>query len=199
MSRPYRILVRRVVEKEVVAEDTSTLRLDLDEAVSEEQLARALEREGWTEREPGVWEKERADGETMSCDLAEREVTTTITVGTTLREERERELRGDTWNWRDMREMTAEEMAALRAAEEAKLSGDVSDYRVRQTERKLRAGAAEQLEAGSEDRRREVNRVVIEALAESLKERAATLGQVVSSDNGQWQGDEFELTITIRE
>jgi len=199
MSRPYRILVRRVVEKEVVAEDSSTLKLDLDDNVSEEQLARALAREGWTEREPGVWEKERADGETMSCDLGEREVTTTITVGTTLSEERERELRGDTWNWREMREMTAEEMAALRAAEEAKLSGDISDYRVRQTERKLRAGAAEQLESGSEERRREVNRVVIEALAESLKDRAATLGQVVASDEGKWQGDEFELTITIRE
>ncbi len=199
MSRPYRILVRRTVEKEVVAEDKSTLKLDLDETVTEEQLARALEREGWTQTEPGVWEKERADGETMSCDLAEREVTTTITVGTTLREERERELRGDTWNWREMREMTPEEMAALRAGEEAKLSGDISDHRVRQTERKLRADAAGQLETGADERRREVNRVVIEALAESLKDRAATLGQVVSSDGGQWQGDEFELTITIRE
>ena len=56
-----------------------------------------------------------------------------------------------------------------------------------------------QLQAGADERRREVGRVVVEALAESLRARAASLGTVTSTSEGQWQGDDFELTLTISE
>ncbi len=199
MSRPYRIVVQRTVEQEVSAEDRSVLRLNLDEQVTEEQLAAALARQGWVEAEPGVWTKERAEGETMSCELAAREVVTVVSGVRTLAERRERELRGDTWNWKQMREMTAEELEALRAAEEEKLGEPLSESRVRGAERELAAQVSAQLQAGADERRREVGRVVVEALAESLRARAASLGTVTSTSEGQWQGDDFELTLTISE
>lgn len=202
MSRPYRIVVRKVIEHEVSAGDTSTLRLDLDAAAPgadvERILAEVLERNGWREVSPGVYEKERGDGEAMSCDLAERRVTTTIQLDRKVSEEVRRELRGDTWNFAEGREMTAAELAEVRRRATEQLEGRLS------AEQKQRAGDALQREAtqrlteGEADRRREINRVILEVMAESLKEKAASLGNVEQMDE-EWRGADYELTIQVRE
>lgn len=202
MSRPYRIVIQKVIEHEVSAADRSTLRLALDDLVPGPRLAEllreALERNGWTEVEPGVFEKERGDGETMSCDVSEREVTTVIELERTVSETLRRELRGDTWNWVAGREMTAAELEEVqrRAADALVASG--TDERQNEAAEELRREATARLEAGDAERRREVNRLVLEVTAAALKEKARELGSVEQVDEA-WHGDEYELTIAVRE
>jgi hypothetical protein len=202
MSRPYRIVVTKVVEQEVKAADHSVLTLKLDEPVGPERtgelLAAALERGGWRAGEPGQFVKEGSGGETMVCDVEARTVTTRIEIGRTLSEQRRREIKGDTWNWQAMREKTPEEMAEIRRREEDKLGDAVSEQRVRQAERDLARTAAERLAGGEEARRREVNRLAIEVTAAALQEKARELGNVRSVDEA-WHGEEYELTIAISE
>jgi len=202
MSKPYRIVVTKVVEQEVRSEDRSTLKLDLDELLgadrTTELLARVLERRGWTELEPGRFERPGAVDESTVCDVASREVTTTVVAERTLSERRQREIRGDTWDWKAMREKTPEEMAEVRRREEEKLDAAISEQRVRQTEDELRQAAAQRLADGADERRREVNRLVLEVTGEALKEHAQKLGSVGATQEA-WHGEDYELTISISE
>ncbi|MCC7490787.1 MAG: hypothetical protein IT204_00480 [Fimbriimonadaceae bacterium] len=202
MSRPYRIVVKQVLEQEVTAADRTTSRLKLDPVLPEERLdevlVAVLRRRGWQEVEPGVYEQPSDDATQTVCDVAAREVTTTLELRQTVRDEAQRELRGDTWNWRQMRELTEQEMAELRAAEEARLAAELATDRVSAAERGLRQAASERLAAGATQRRAELNRIVLEVVGEALKEKAAELGQVDRIDE-RWDGEAYELTIAVSE
>jgi len=202
MSRPYRIVVKKVIEEELAAADRATLRLSLDPVLPAERLdallAAALERHGWEQTAPGVWRKAAGDEVELACDVAAREVTATVHLRETLREERRRELKGDTWNWREQREMTDHELEALRRDAEERLSTGIADHKRRQAERDLRQRAADLLAASADERRRAVNRLVLEVLSDALKEKAQELGQVERIDEA-WHGEDFELTIAIAE
>lgn len=202
MSRPYRIVVQKVIEEELRAADQSVLHLRLDPVLPEEQLdrvlAQVLTRRGWTETEPGVYTQQREDGQTLTCDLTQRTVTTTVELERTLRETRRRKLEGDTWNWREQREMTDEEFAQLQRDAETALGDSVTDSRRRRAEQELQGAAAAALAQTEDERRREVNALVIEVLADALKEKAAELGTVERIDES-WQGADYELTISIAE
>ncbi len=202
MSRPYRIVVKKVVEQEITADDRSTARLKLDPILPEERLsevlADALRRHGWRETADGVFEKERGEGESMTCDVESREVTTTIRIETTIRQELHKEIRGDTWNWRQMREMTADELDEVRRREEEKLAEQLAREPAAAGKETLRAEAGERLRAGEAERRQEINRLVLEVMSEALKEKAGELGNVERIDE-RWDGDEYELTISVAE
>ncbi|NUQ00426.1 MAG: hypothetical protein HUU35_11295 [Armatimonadetes bacterium] len=202
MSRPYRIVVQKVVEQDIRADDRSTLRLKLDPVLPEERLTEVLEqslaRHGWRRTADGVYEKERGEGESMTCDIEAREVTTVIEIEETVRHEVRKELRGDTWNWRQMREMTDEELEEVRRIEEARLEAEVSAEEHQRAASALRETVRERLESGADERRREVNRIVLEVMSEALKERAGELGNVQHIDE-KWDGEDYELTISVAE
>ncbi|MBI2301476.1 MAG: hypothetical protein HYU66_21430 [Armatimonadetes bacterium] len=202
MSRPYRIVVQKVVESEVTAEDRSTLRLQVDPVLGEGETDALLEgvlaRRGWERAGDGVWRKERGEGETMTLDVAKREVTTTLELRRKVEQQVRRELRGDTWNWRQMREMTAQELAEVRRQEEERLTAEVSGRQVARAEEELQSEVGRRLAEGAPERRQEVNRIVVETVAEALRQKARELGNVDRVDEA-WDGDEYELTISIRE
>lgn len=202
MSRPYRILVQKVIEEELRAADRSVLYLRLDPVLPEADLERiltaVLARRGWVEVEPGVFEQPREDGQSVTLDLTERTVTTEVALARTLRETRRRKLEGDTWNWHEQREMTDEEFAQMQQSATDALGDSVTESRRRRAEEALRTQAAAALAETADERRREVNQLVLEVLAEALKEKAAELGHVERVDE-QWQGEDYELTISIAE
>lgn len=202
MSRPYRVVVQRVVEREVNAEDRTVLRLKLDPILPEERLdevlGEVLERNGWTRGDDGRYRQERGDGETLTCDVEQREVACEIAIEATVREVVRRELRGDTWNWRQMREMTDEELADLQRAEAEKLESCVSEAELEKRANQIRDEVTRRLQEGEAERREMVNKLVIEVTAEALKEKAAELGTVKSLDE-RWDGQDYELTIQISE
>lgn len=202
MSRPYRIVVQKLVESEVRAGDRSTLRLKIDQILSEEDtdrlLSGALERNGWTKAGDGVYKKRVGEDELMTLDVGQRELTTEIEAGTTVTQQRRRELRGDTWNWKQMREMTRDEMTALREKAESELGDEVTEEARQEAYDQLKADLARRLDEGEPERRKEVNRLVIETVSEALKEKARELGNVQRVDES-WHGDDYELTITVSE
>ncbi len=202
MSRPYRIVVQRVVEREVNAEDRTVLRLKLDPILPEERLdevlGEVLSRDGWEPTGDGCYRQERGDGETLTCDVKAREVSCEIAVETTIREVVRRELKGDTWNWRQMREMTDEELADLQRAEAERLESCISETELERRATEIRDEVARRLAAGDEARREMVNKLVIEVTGAALKEKATELGTVKSLDE-RWDGQDYELTIRISE
>lgn len=202
MSRPYRIVVQKALQSEVTVGDRSTLRITLDPILPEEQLeellARVLERDGWEPAGADRWRKQTGEGEVTTVDIAAREVITEVEARRQVTEQVRRELRGDTWNWRQMREMTAQELDERRRQAAEELGGEVSEERRRQVEQELAAEVRRQLESGAAERRRLANRIVIEVMSEALKERARELGTVRHIDE-RWDGEEYELTIAISE
>ena len=202
MSRPYRILVQKVVEQEVTAGDRSTLRLKLDPVLPPERLAEVLgevlQRNGWERTADGAYEKDRGDGENLTCDVATGEVTAVIELETQVRQTVHKEIRGDTWNWRQMREMTDQELDDVRQREEEKLTAEVTAHQRDEAESALREEVRRRLDEGADERRREVNRVVLEVMGEALKEKAAELGQVQRVDE-HWDGEAYELTIAVKD
>lgn len=202
MSRPYRILVQKVVEQKVTAADESVVQLQLDPILPEERLsellADALTRRGWQPRGDNQYETVGPAGEELVCDLPAREVRARLAAETQVQQQVTRELHGDTWNWRQMREMTAAELDEIRAREEAQLVAEVTQTQRDRAETGLRRQVRERLEAGEDERRRALNGVVIEVVAQALKERAAELGHVENVSE-HWDGDEYELTISLSE
>jgi hypothetical protein len=202
MSRPYRIVVQRVVEREVNAEDRTVLRLKLDPILPEERLdevlGAVLEKNGWERTADGTYQQSRGDGETLTCDVKAREVSCEIAVETTVREVVRKELRGDTWNWRQMREMTDEELAELEQAEAERLESCISETDLAKRAEEIREEVSQRLAEGDAERRETINKLVIEVTAEALKEKASELGTVKSLDE-RWDGQDYELTIQISE
>jgi len=207
MSRPYRIIVRKTVREEVGVDDRATLALNLERILPEDRmkevLGEILERHGWTRRN-GTYEKRGEGGETTVCDLDTLEVVTTVEARGTIEEKVERTVRGDTWNWRAGREKTQAELdaeiAATRARVEAEMeAGAIPAERKAQAERDLRREAMRRLEAGEEERRQELNRIVLEVYAEALKEKARELGEIEQIHEAWRNEEEYELVIRMAE
>ena len=207
MSRPYRILVRKVVHEEVRAGDRSTIRLNLDRLLPPEEMKALLEevlaRHGWEHTEDG-WKQERASGETMTLDPETLEVVTTLEREDVIEQDLEREARGDTWNWRRRREMTEDELRQdqerLRRQVEQQLEREVKlDELKAGRQRELQQEIAGQLEAGEPERREALNRIILEVYSEAIKQKARTLGDIEEMRE-EWHGDEeYELVISIAE
>jgi len=204
MSRPYRILVKKTVREEVRAGDRSTLRLNLDDILPQERmkevLGQVLERNGWREIAEGIYEKRRENGERMTCDLEEYEVVTTIELEDRLEEEVSQELRGDRWNWRLRRELTDAELEELRRQAEAELERQaITEEQREQARKNLRYEALRRLEESEPERRREINKLVLEVYSEALKEKARQLGNVQGVEEGWKNEEEYELVISLSE
>ncbi len=86
----------------------------------------------------------------------------------------------------------------MRRREEEKLAEQLAREPAAAGKETLRAEAGERLRAGEAERRQEINRLVLEVMSEALKEKAGELGNVERIDE-RWDGDEYELTISVAE
>jgi len=207
MSRPYRILVRKAIREEVRVGDRSTIKLNLDDILPPEEMKAILEevlaRHGWERTEEG-WKKDRGQGEVMTLDLDTLEVVTTVEREEVIERVVEREARGDTWNWRRMREMTEEELRQdqerLRRQVEKQLEQELNLEQLKsRRQQELQEEILRHLEETEPERREELNRIVLEVYAEALKQKARSLGEIEEMREEWRSNEEYELVISIAE
>lgn len=204
MSYPYRVVVSKAVEEVVNAKDRATARVSLTTVLPEdamkELLRAALVRRGWkpVEGEPGKLEREGKDGSKQVFDLESMTVTTDLSVKDTIRKEKSVEVVGDAIRREDIDAERDRLRARTSADLEKKLA--VSDEEREAKKRDLERQLAEQLTAGEEERRRDLNETLLEVYAEALKKKAASLGSVTSvREERRDGGREYELTIKVAE
>jgi uncharacterized protein YqfB (UPF0267 family) len=201
MSHPYRVVVSRTVERAVQARDYVTNRINLLRLLPLEImrgfLEKALREHGW-QRENGTYRKVGEQGEEMVFDLEEMTVTTRLETEEVISKEKTVTARGDALRRSDV----SQAKEALRRRVEEQLEKDlrITDQEVAAKEAALQADLAERLAATEEARLRELNRVIKDVYAESLKEKAKTLGTVTHvHEETRRDGQEYQLTIRIAE
>ncbi|MDX9721736.1 MAG: hypothetical protein RBU37_13380 [Myxococcota bacterium] len=188
MSQVYTIRLAESVSKRVSAQDEQRHRVELTPILSAEQtrelVIASLRADGWTEVEPGVFEKQQG-AERWRWNVDQSEVVASI--------ELERELSSEV-NAVGRGESKAE---ATRQAERdiALRKGRVA-VELEAARRNMQAQVSEQLEQGEEERKRQLNRVIQQVHADALKRKAQSLGTVLSIDERE-SGDEYELVIRI--
>lgn len=202
MSYPYRVVVTRSIETIVGASDRATHRLNLTPILPAERmreiLEEVLEKKGWHQRDDGAWEKAGPAGERMVCDPAAMEVTAAIEAAEQIKKERTVHATGDAWSRAEIDAAREKLREAVEEQLEKELKITGAEQRAR--ERDLQAELAERLAAGEADRRRELNEIVMEVYAESLKEKARSLGQITEiHESRDESGSAYELTIRIAE
>lgn len=196
MSYPYRVVVTKGVEEQVCASDRSEKTVEVPPIVgaerSREILREALKKRGW-EGEGTVLTRTQ-DGLEQTFDLETGRVTTVVEGEDTIEKELTLEGQGDSWT----RPSGAEEEALRRKVEEEvdrrlKISDEERQARREELEERLAA----RLRESDEERTRELNEVLLEVYAESLKEKARGLGTVTEVREERAENGEYELVIRV--
>ncbi len=197
MSQSYVIRVSASVQEKVSAKDKRTKSLVLTEIVpAEEQreiLRERLKEKGWEEVEGSDGQQlERKRGEVVeTLDLDTLTVEATAELERTLERSRTITVRGD-------RDFEAEEERRAKEKQALERSIAISDSEREEARSGMQREIAEALEATDAERDAELNEVVREVYAESLKRKAGRMGQVTEISESR-QGGEYELVIKITE
>lgn len=202
MSYPYRIRVSKAVSADVDAKDkvTQKIRLQpiLDEDAMRSLLKEALKKQGFEEDEDGKLVKERETGERQVVDLESLEIETSLGANEEITKEKTLEVVGDAYA-RDDRERMKEKHRK-EAEERLDKTLKITDEEVDAKKQDLIAKIGDQLASSQEDRTRELHEAIQEVTAEALKEKARSMGTVMSVEEGRSaDGSEYELTIKITE
>ncbi len=199
MSYPYRVVVTKGIEETVRAADRSERTLELPPIVARERarqiLEAALRRRGW-EGEGGKLVRPGGKGEESVLDLETGKVTTTVEEDEVLRKELSLEGVGDS-----LSRPTAADEEALRRKVEAELDTRLAISEEDRAAKRvaLESRLARRLAASDEERAKELEAVLLEVYAESLKEKARSLGTVTEVREETTAAGEYELVIRIEE
>lgn len=201
MSYPYRVVVTKGVEETLSASDRSERSIELppilDRESSLEILVQSLEDRGFEKDDSGKLRRENEDGTVQEVDLDSCKVVTTIEDETKIEKSMTLEGRGDAWQ-----PPTDAERAALREKVEKRIDAqlEIQEEDRAKGRSELETKLADVLEAGEEGRRIELEEVLLEVYAQSLKQKAKTLGNVteVREERSQETG-EYELVIRIED
>lgn len=200
MSYPYRVRVSKAVERTVSSRDEVKRKLKVDPILSDEEMQdiarEALLKRGFEEGDDGRLRRVGDDGIQEEVDLETMEVTISLEQSEEIVKEKTLEVLGDSHTREGM--AAAEEKTRSEAEARLEKTLAITDDEIKEKEEQLSREIAEKLEAGDEARRRELMEVVAEVQAESLKKKAASLGNVMSVEEST-NGGEFELTIKISE
>ena len=197
MSQSYVIRVSASVQERVSAKDKRTKTLVLTEIVpadEQREILRGKLREGgWEEVEGSDGQRfRRKRGEVLEeIDLEAMEVEASVELERTLERSRTITVRGDR-DLEDVEERRQKEKGALER------SIAVSAEEREQAQGGLDREIAEALEATEEERNRELNELVREVYAESLKRKAGRLGTIQGVQESR-AGEDYELVIRITE
>lgn len=201
MSYPYRVVVTKGVEETLTASDRSERSIELppilDRESSLEILVQSLEDRGFERVEEKRLRRKNEDGTVQEVDLDECKVVTSLEDETKIEKSMTLEGRGDSW-----KAPTEAEKSALREQVEKRLDAQLA---IREEDREkgqqeLETRLAEALEAGEDSRRQELEEVLLEVYAESLKQKAKSLGNVTEvREERSAETGEYELVIRIED
>ncbi|TET34121.1 MAG: hypothetical protein E3J72_15220 [Planctomycetota bacterium] len=198
MSYPYRVVISHSISESVTIEDESRNDVILTEYLPKERmkdiLRDALERRGWTKVDDDHYAREGDRGETMVFDLEEGAVITSVNITETMEKEKTVTARGAG--------RSHARKAELRERVKQKLEKQLKFTEEERTEKKdeIQEKASQVLSETENSRKEELNDILMDVYAESLREKAKTLGQVVSiEENRSDDGTVFEMQIKIEE
>jgi|GEM_PF-660639 len=194
MSQCYRVSLKSSICRTVEGEDSVSYPIELTEILPPEEMAsvlrEALERDDWERLEEGddnKWRTTGPAGEELVIDLDEMEITATIHEESEVSAEVEVTGIGEGKG-------SAQQDAQHQLREQEQATGDAIEDAGR---RDLREQIREKLEESEKDRARQVNRLLQEVYAESLKRKAGQLGEILDIQEGTGASGDYELTIRV--
>ncbi|MGE0706959.1 MAG: hypothetical protein AB7N76_02790 [Planctomycetota bacterium] len=197
MSQSYVIRVSASVKETVNAKDKRVKTLSLTEIVpadeQKEILREVLRERGWEQvegEETEVWE--RREGQVVErIDLDGMTHEASVELARTLERDRTITVRGDR-DFEDPAERRERERQALER------SIEISDDERQDAQTGMQREIAEVLDETEEQRTQEMNEVVSQVYAESLKRKARRMGTVTEMRESR-EGGDYELVIKLRE
>lgn len=199
MSYPYRVVVTKGVEESITACDRSERTVELPPILDKETTGKlfeeALKKRGWEKGEKaGTLTKTTADGLKQTVDLESGVVVTEISDEATIKKELTLEGHGDAWT-----RPTAADEEALRKRVEERIDKriKITDAEREARRAKLEEELAKKLEDSEGTRTEELNEALLEVYAESLKEKARGMGDVVEIREESGEAGEYELVIRV--
>lgn len=197
MSQSYVIRVSASVQEKVNAKDKRTKTIVLTEIVPPEQqkeiLREKLEEKGWEEEEGSegrVLTRKRGNVK-ETIDLDSMTVEAEVEIDRTLERSRTITVRGD-------RDLENEEDRRTNEQAALERSIAISDEERQEAETSMQREIARELEETDAERNSELNDIVRDVYAESLKQKAASLGTITDIQESQ-AGEDYELVIKITE
>lgn len=179
MSRT--VVVQLRIAQKVDAFDRVVHRIDLREILAREAmvdlLVESLESRGFEREDDTTLVRQKDDGERQTVDLESMEVLSEI--------ELERVLDGEV-------------QARIDEDFDRGRQEDAVREQIADAERDaLRKEATEKLMEGESERREELDAIIEEVYAEALKQKAQSLGKVVSQHESRDENGEYELVIKV--
>ena len=197
MSQTYVIKVSASVQETVSAKDKRKKKIVLTGIVPEDEqkeiLQDQLEQRGWEEEEGSDgkrWRRQRGDV-TETLDLDDMSVEAEVGQEKTLERNRTIVVRGDR-DFDDVEERRKKEQRELQD------SIAITEQEKQQAEKVMQREIAQKLDDTEDERNKELNEIVRDVYAESLKRKAGRLGSVTEISEGQ-EGEDYELVIRITE
>ena len=197
MSQSYVIRVSASVKETINAKDKRTKTLSLTEIVpcdeQKEIMREVLAERGWEKVEDEEGEVyERRQGDVVErIDLEDMTHEASVELSRTLERDRTITVRGDR-DFEDPDERRAKEKEALER------SIAISDEERDGAEVGMHRQIAEVLDETEEERTEEINEVVSQVYAESLKRKARRMGSVTEMRESR-EGGDYELVIKLTE
>ena len=191
MSQLYRIRLKDSVSRSINTSDSISYPIELTEIIPAEEmkdiLKGVLREKGFEETEENIFVKEGPAGEKITVDLAEMEVTASIDEDREIRKEVEFDERIDAWNKKDASQYGRELFEKELKKAEQSLEG---------AEKQAQKEVTQRLIDSEEERMQQLNEVMQEVYAESLKRKAGSMGEVTSMHETIEDG-EYRLDITV--
>jgi hypothetical protein len=193
MSRAYWIKLSSSVSESIHASDKATHKIDLEEVVPQGEMrdivSQALEDSGWTQSPDNEDQYEKKLGDvTMTWDLASNQVEATLEARQDV--EKDVNVEGRAYS----QDAAKREASRLLQQREQQARDQISAE-----EEALQRKLTQALEAGEQDRVREINEVLQKAYADALKRKARRLGNILSVQESTSEDGDYQLTITVAE
>ena len=201
MSYPYRVVIRKTVSTEVRGEDSTQSHLRPIALLPEEKMRHIFEeclRERGYKEKGGRFHIEQGESVEWVVDLKEMTVTARVQMQEKIHHQIERREEGDEWDRRKARQKEDEVRHRLEVEVESLAQTALNEEVRRQKNTELQERAGQLLEQTANERRNEIERLLVDVHARALKEKATTLGEI-SYQEEQWEQDQYELTIKITE
>lgn len=189
MSQTYECKLGESVSHTIEAENEVRHRISMTKILSEDEMKNilkdTLQKEGWEEQEDGTYQTTGEDGETLTWDLEESEVTArleeTKEVGATI------SVVGSGYCERSAANDAQRQIESERQRVEAKALD---------RQRDIEEDMAKTLEDGEEKRKHKLNDIISQVYGEAVKKKAASLGTVMSVQENNSES-KYDLVIRV--
>lgn len=192
MSQLYKIQLKTSVSESFTLNDAIVHRLDLTSILPQEEMVDILKgvltQEGFVEQEDGTYTAQGADGEVIVFDLDEMQVSAQLEEEKSL--QTDVVVQGQAWDSRSEARHNAQ--AQLRDAKDAAKS------QLETESKKLQKELSQKLADGESARVRQMNEILQQVYAESLKRKAGQLGDIMDIKESTHEG-QYELVIHIEQ